>query len=78
MNHRVLHNPKPTFLGVTLDRTLTFNEHVKTVRGRMKARNNLLRAISGTTSGCAASDLRSTYMTFSGPEPTTPLAPGCP
>ena len=64
-NHRLTHNPRPTFLGVTLDRTLTFNEHAKTVKGRMKARNNVLRAISGTTWGCAASDLRSAYMAFS-------------
>ena len=32
----------------------------------MKASNNVLRAISGTTWGCAASDLRSVYMTFCG------------
>ena len=31
----------------------------------MKTRNNGLRAISGTTWGCAASDLRSAYMAFS-------------
>ena len=64
-NQRILHNPTPTFLGVTLDRTLTFNTHVKTVKGPMKARNNVLRAISGTTWGCAASHLRSAYMAFS-------------
>ena len=62
---KIAHSQTPTFLGIKLDRTLTFNHHATAVKGRMKSRNNVLRAISGTTWGCKASDLRSTYMAFS-------------
>ena len=64
-NKPVQHCPTPTFLGVTMDRTLTFGTHVKTVKARMKSRNNVLRAISGTSWGCSTSDLRSVYLAFS-------------
>ena len=53
------------FLGISFDRMLTFSHHATTVRGRMKQRNNVLRVISGTTWGGAASDLKSVYMAFS-------------
>ena len=65
LNHAVKHTQSPTFLGVTLDRTLTFNKHIDNVKRRMKQRNNVLRAISGTKWGCAPSDLRAVYMAFS-------------
>ncbi|XP_043220534.1 uncharacterized protein LOC122380949 [Amphibalanus amphitrite] len=58
-------SPTTTFLGITLDRSLTFMGHVKTINAKMLQRNNVLRAISGTTWGCSPSDLRSTYLAFS-------------
>ncbi|KAF0311929.1 RNA-directed DNA polymerase from mobile element jockey [Amphibalanus amphitrite] len=58
-------SPTTTFLGITLDRSLTFTGHVKTIKAKMLQRNNVLRAISGTTWGCSPSDLRSTYLAFS-------------
>ena len=62
---RVPHDPTPTFLGVQLNRQLTFQQHVQRVKERMKRRNNVLRALSGTSWGCPASLLRSAYMAFS-------------
>ncbi|KAF0307743.1 ATP-dependent RNA helicase DDX51 [Amphibalanus amphitrite] len=58
-------SPTTTFLGIALDRSLTFTGHVKTIKAKMLQRNNVLRAISGTTWGCSPSDLRSTYLAFS-------------
>ena len=58
LGHNVKHTSSPTFLGITLDRTLTFNKHIDNVKRRMKQRNNVLRAISGTKMGGAPSNLR--------------------
>ncbi|KAF0286925.1 Sialidase [Amphibalanus amphitrite] len=68
ISHRgqpVKFSPTTTFLGITLDRSLTFTGHVKTIKAKVLQRNNVLRAISGTTWGCSPSDLRSTYLAFS-------------
>ena len=56
--HAVKHTSLPISLGITLDRTLTFNKHIDNVKRRMKQRNNVLRAISGTKMGGAPSNLR--------------------
>ena len=65
LNQPVKHTQSPTFLGVTLDRTLTYDKHIENVKCRMKQRNNVLRAISETKWGSAPSDLRAVYMAFS-------------
>ena len=51
LNQPVKHTQSPTFLGVTLDRTLTYNKHIENVKCRMKQRNNVLRAIQWGQSG---------------------------
>lgn len=35
------------YLGVTLDRTLTFKEHCKKIKMKVEARNNLIRKLTG-------------------------------
>jgi hypothetical protein len=35
-------DPKPVYLGVTLDRTLTNREHLEKTASKLKTRNNLL------------------------------------
>ena len=52
------HTPTPTYLGVKLDRQLTFKPHLDSLRAKVSARNNLLRRLAGTTWGARAPTLR--------------------
>ena len=48
----------PVYLGVTLDRSLTFKEHLMKTAAKLKTRNNLLMKLAGTTWGADAVTLR--------------------
>lgn len=52
------HNPTPKYLGVFLDRTLTFRTHLQKLRSKISTRNNLIRKLSGTSWGANANCLR--------------------
>jgi len=41
---RIKHDPKPVYLGVTLDRALTYHDHLKKTAAKVNTRNNLLAA----------------------------------
>uniref|UniRef100_A0A2S2N6A3 Putative RNA-directed DNA polymerase n=1 Tax=Schizaphis graminum TaxID=13262 RepID=A0A2S2N6A3_SCHGA len=46
---KTLHNTDyPVYLGVTLDRTLTFKEHCSKTKMKVQARNNPLRKLAGS------------------------------
>ena len=47
----------PVYLGVTLDRTLSFREHVNRVRGKVAARNNILSKLANSNWGANAQTL---------------------
>jgi hypothetical protein len=51
----------PTFLGVTFDRRLTFQEHASRVIEKARKRVRMLRAVSGTDWGFSRELLRATY-----------------
>ena len=51
-------NPHPTYLGVKLDRQLTYKQHLEALRGKVSARNNLLRRLAGTSWGASTPTLR--------------------
>jgi len=51
----------PKILGVTFDGMYNFGAHAKTVRAKLKDRNNLLRQLAGTTWGCSKETLLSTW-----------------
>lgn len=53
---------EPTYLGVKLDRSLTYNPHVTKLRKKLTTRNNLLRKLAGTSWGATASCLRTTAL----------------
>ena len=55
---RLRHDPKPTYLGITLDRTLTFKSHLQKTAAKIRTRNNLLSMLAGTTWGASATTLR--------------------
>ena len=43
------HECHPTYLGVTLDRTLSYRVHLTKTAGKLKNRNNLLMKLAGST-----------------------------
>src|SRR6218665_86589 len=57
-----MHDPKPVYLGVTLDRALTYHDHLKKTAAKVNTRNNLLAKLAGSTSGANASTLRSSAL----------------
>ena len=56
------HDPKPVYLGVTLDRTLSYKDHLQKTAGKLKTRNNLLSKLVGTTWGANANTLRTSAL----------------
>ena len=48
----------PVYLGVTLDRTLTYKHHIEALRRKVNVRNGLLRCLAGSTWGAYTSTLR--------------------
>ena len=59
---RLKHDPKPVYLGVTLDRTLSYKEHLIKTAGKLKMRNNLLTKLVGTSWGANANTLRTSAL----------------
>ncbi|KAH7706695.1 pol-like protein [Aphelenchoides avenae] len=60
----VPYDATPTFLGLTLDRTLSFNAHAKKVRAKMEKRLSMLSALRGTTWGCRKKLMRNLYTAY--------------
>jgi len=52
----------PTYLGVTLDRMLSYHEHLTKTAGKLKNRNNLLMKLAGSTWDGSANTLRSSAL----------------
>ena len=53
---------RPKVLGVTLDTHLTFTQHCNNVSVKVQQRNNVLRALAGSTWGCDLETLLTTYQ----------------
>jgi hypothetical protein len=62
---RLVHESHPVYLGVTLDRTLSYKEHLSRTAAKLKSRNNLLMKLAGSTWGANASMLRSSAIALS-------------
>ena len=52
----------PTYLGVKLDRTLTYREHLTALRGKVMARTALIRRLAGTSWGASTPTLRTSTL----------------
>ena len=52
------YNPTPTYLGVKLDRQLSYKQHLKSLRAKVSSRNNLLRRLAGSAWGASPTTLR--------------------
>lgn len=61
-NTTLAYNKTPKYLGVTLDRTLSFKEHLTKTAEKLKSRNNIIQKLCGTTWGASASTLRSSAL----------------
>ncbi|KAJ3597247.1 hypothetical protein NHX12_000775 [Muraenolepis orangiensis] len=56
-NKRLEHQLAPKYLGVRLDRTLSYKQHLEEVRAKVTARVSLIRRLAGTTWGASARTL---------------------
>ena len=52
--NRLKHDTRPTYLGVTLDCTLTHKPHLRKVVGKTRTSNNLVHMLASTTWGAGA------------------------
>ena len=59
---RIRHEPHPVYLGVTLDRSLSYHEHMKKTAAKVGTRNNLLSKLAGSSWGAFAPTLRSSAL----------------
>ena len=59
------HKPHPKYLGVTLDRTLSYKKHIHNKKMKVVTRNNLLKKLSNSKWGCNASTIRTTSLALS-------------
>ena len=58
---RLSHECHPTYLGVTLDRTLSYRKHLTKTAGKLK-NQNLLMKLAGSTWDASANTLRSSAL----------------
>ena len=54
------HTHSPVYLGITLDRSLTYRNHCLKTRAKLSSRNNLLRKLHGTNWGACPHTMRTT------------------
>ena len=65
-NDQTLDNDEyPKYLGVTLDRTLSFAKHTQNVKAKVAARNNLLGKLTNSSWGADPETLRTTALALS-------------
>ena len=57
--------PHPRYLGVTLDRTLSYKQHIHNTKMKVATRNNLLRKLSSSKWGTNASTIRTAALVLS-------------
>ena len=54
--------PHPRYIGVTLDRTLSYKNHIHNTNMKVATRNNLLKTLSNSKWDCNASTIRTTAL----------------
>ena len=64
-NERLKHDDFPVYLGVTLDQTLSFAEHVRKLKSNVATRNNLLGKLANYSWGRDPKTFRTTALVLS-------------
>ena len=64
-NKELLHTSHPVYLGVTLDRTLSYKQHIMKVKGKTAARNNIRKKLSNTKWGTSPSTIKTAALALS-------------
>jgi len=59
---RLKHDSSPVYLGVTLDRTLSYKDHISKTVDKLKSRNHLISKLTGMTWGANDSTLRTSAL----------------
>lgn len=63
MNDTLLtHEAEPRYLGVILDRTLTYKQHLTNLSAKIRTRNNLIQKLANTSWGAQANCLRTSSL----------------
>ena len=57
--------PHPKYLGITLNRALSYKQHIHNTKMKVATRNNLIRKMSSSKWGANASTIRTTALTLS-------------
>ena len=57
--------PPPNYLGVPLDRTMSYKQHIHNTKMKVATRNTLLKKLSNSNWGCNASTNRTTSLALS-------------
>jgi len=61
---RIRNKPNPVYLGVMLDRSLSFQKHLQKTAAKVATRNNLLSLLAGSSWGASAATLRTSALAF--------------
>ena len=64
-NKELVTNPHLVYLGVTLDRTFSFKEHISKLKKKLSTRNNLLSKLANTNWGADPKTLKQTALALS-------------
>ena len=63
--HKLSNHTHPVYLGVTLDRTLSFKKHLENTKAKVNTRNNILRKLVNSKWGADPQTVRATAMALS-------------
>ncbi|XP_072401725.1 uncharacterized protein [Diabrotica undecimpunctata] len=58
------YSSNPKYLGVTLDRTLTFKQHLENTSAKIKTRNNIIQKLANTSWGSNAKVIRTSALSL--------------
>ena len=64
-NTDLKNTPHPKYLGVTLDRILSYKQHIHNTKMKVAMRNNLLKKLSNSKWGCNANNIRTIALALS-------------
>jgi len=59
---RIRHKHQPVYIGVTVDRSLTFRSHMVKTAAKVQTRNNLITKLAGSTWGPSVRTLRTAAL----------------